>query len=471
MNTLVVLTVFDSAKNRMIAVYRLMRSIWIVLALLFSFQIISKVDAEEWELIGFSDKPVVAIGIHPSDPQILYAIAGDTLYKTVNGGSDWSALLFLHNQGGIFICRERGIVINPLFPDIIYAYGDTMILKSINSGSTWVNISEGLQFWPEHNHSMCYLAINSTNTNVLYASTYSITGGFFFIYLDDSWQEIFVTDIFVVIDFASDTLMYAGAGGLFPGTVLKSTDGGWTWEPTEFPHDNFGIMDLCVNPNLNQHLLVATTDSGVYKTMDGGLTWEQCNTGLTSLKLSRVAIDPDSSNVAYVGSKTDGVFLSRDYGTIWETINDGLEHLSIHCLGVGPSGTATLYAGTGSGLWKYSRVTGIKEGSNIRGNLGKLLILKIEPNPFVVATQISYSIPFSDASGIVNNSATPMNLKIFSITGQLVKTLVNTGQTPGRYSIIWNGRDQVGKSVKSGLYFCRLCIGDFSKVAKIIYLR
>jgi hypothetical protein len=443
----------------------------IVLILLTSFLIASKASTGEWQLVGFPDKVVDAIGIHPSDPQVLYAIAGDTLYKTVDGGDNWSALLFFPHSWG-WICRECGIVIDPLSPDIIYVYADTMILKSVTSGSTWVNVSKGLLLQPEYNHSICYVTINPTNTNILYASTYSVMGGIFYIYLNGNWHQISVKDIIVVVDFASDTLMYAGMGGVGPGTVVKSTDGGWTWESTEFPHDNFGIIDLCINPNLNQHLLVATTDSGMYRTMDGGLTWEQCNTGLTSLKLCiSVAIDPDSSNIAYMGSYTDGVVLSIDYGATWEAINEGLGNLSIHCLEAGPSGTATFYAGTGSGLWKYSRVTGIKEELNIRGNWGRLPILEIKPNPFAVATQISYSIPFNDASNIISNSATPVSLKIFSITGQLVKLLINITQGPGHYSITWDGRDNQHRRVPSGTYWLKLKLKDHFETRKLVVVK
>jgi len=75
-----------------------MRNFWIVLVLLFLLLILSKVNDGGWQLVGFPDKVVNAMGIHPSDPQVLYVIVRDTPYKTVDGGSDWSALLSLYCQ-------------------------------------------------------------------------------------------------------------------------------------------------------------------------------------------------------------------------------------------------------------------------------------------------------------------------------------------------------------------------------------
>ena len=92
----------------------------------------------------------------------------------------------------------------------------------------------------------------------------SLIGGGFYIYINNNWQGVWnewVNDVFRVIDAVSDTLIYAGVW--LSCAVVKSLDGGWTWESTDFPHDNFGISDLYVNRNLNQHVLVATTDSGV----------------------------------------------------------------------------------------------------------------------------------------------------------------------------------------------------------------
>jgi flagellar hook assembly protein FlgD len=68
---------------------------------------------------------------------------------------------------------------------------------------------------------------------------------------------------------------------------------------------------------------------------------------------------------------------------------------------------------------------------------------------------------------------TPGNvrLKVYNIAGQLVKTLVNGGQEPGVYDIVWSGLDDQGRRVASGVYFCRLETDDQSAIKKMTILR
>ncbi|MBD3343140.1 MAG: T9SS type A sorting domain-containing protein [Candidatus Lokiarchaeota archaeon] len=53
-----------------------------------------------------------------------------------------------------------------------------------------------------------------------------------------------------------------------------------------------------------------------------------------------------------------------------------------------------------------------------------------------------------------------LKLQIFDINGRLVKTLVNTEQQPGVYSVEWNARDDAGNPVTSGIYLYRLTAGN-----------
>jgi len=77
------------------------------------------------------------------------------------------------------------------------------------------------------------------------------------------------------------------------------------------------------------------------------------------------------------------------------------------------------------------------------------LITKLEnnyPNPFNPETVIKYQI----------SKNSKVELIIYNIKGQLVRTLINQKQSAGEYKIIWNGNDQNNKLVASGVYFYRL---------------
>ncbi len=88
-------------------------------------------------------------------------------------------------------------------------------------------------------------------------------------------------------------------------------------------------------------------------------------------------------------------------------------------------------------------------------------LLQNHPNPFNSSTWIEYSLP---ESGFVT-------LSIFDVNGELVCTLHNGNQSPGNYSVKWNGLNSSGKPVSAGAYFCRLTTQNYSGTIKILVLR
>jgi len=83
------------------------------------------------------------------------------------------------------------------------------------------------------------------------------------------------------------------------------------------------------------------------------------------------------------------------------------------------------------------------------------------PNPFNASTEIRYRVP-EDGHVI---------LRIFNILGQEVKSLVDSHQTARDYAVAWDGRDDTGGEVASGVYFCRLRAGNLSRIVKMVYLK
>ncbi len=83
------------------------------------------------------------------------------------------------------------------------------------------------------------------------------------------------------------------------------------------------------------------------------------------------------------------------------------------------------------------------------------------PNPFNPETEIPFRIP--EESDVV--------LKIFNIRGQLVRALIQADYTPGFHSIRWDGKDNNGMTVSSGLYIYRFQAGEFIHVKKMSLLR
>jgi len=90
------------------------------------------------------------------------------------------------------------------------------------------------------------------------------------------------------------------------------------------------------------------------------------------------------------------------------------------------------------------------------------------PNPFNPST----TIPFQAGSrkpGAGRPSHT--TLKIYNILGQLVRTLVDEEKVPGNYKVIWDGKDNLGKEVGSGIYFYQLRTEEYTATKKMVLLR
>ena len=80
------------------------------------------------------------------------------------------------------------------------------------------------------------------------------------------------------------------------------------------------------------------------------------------------------------------------------------------------------------------------------------------PNPFNSQTSISYQI----------NKSSHTVLKIYAINGKEVKILVNEFQTRGNHTLTWNGKNNQGGGVSSGIYLCQLIVNDKVTTKKLI---
>jgi hypothetical protein len=83
------------------------------------------------------------------------------------------------------------------------------------------------------------------------------------------------------------------------------------------------------------------------------------------------------------------------------------------------------------------------------------------PNPFNPITTIGFQV---QKSGDVE-------LTIFNSLGQSIRTLVDESREPGEYSVQWDGKDDNGRLLASGVYFYQLKVGDFVSTKKMIMLK
>ncbi len=88
------------------------------------------------------------------------------------------------------------------------------------------------------------------------------------------------------------------------------------------------------------------------------------------------------------------------------------------------------------------------------------------PNPFNPTTLISYTITGGNESRMVQT-----RLEVFNVLGQKITTLVDKAKAPGTYTVQWDGRDEAGSTVASGIYFYRLSRGDQTESKKMMLLK
>jgi hypothetical protein len=84
------------------------------------------------------------------------------------------------------------------------------------------------------------------------------------------------------------------------------------------------------------------------------------------------------------------------------------------------------------------------------------------PNPFNPVTSIRF---------VVGNGPTHTTLKIYNLCGRLVRTLVDEEKAPGTYSVTWDGKNNSGRDVASGIYFYQLRSGGLTDAKRLVLIK
>jgi hypothetical protein len=100
------------------------------------------------------------------------------------------------------------------------------------------------------------------------------------------------------------------------------------------------------------------------------------------------------------------------------------------------------------------------------GTLPRVMALEQNyPNPFNPQTSISFTVPGTEGQ------AEPVRLAVYSMRGRLVRMLLDKEIESGRHVVVWDGHDESGREVSSGIYLYRLESGDDVAVRKMVVLK
>jgi hypothetical protein len=293
------------------------------------------------------------------------------------------------------------------------------------------------------------------------------------------------------IKYGADGYVYVGGtlGGSAGSdmSIVKTTTGGttqWTYTETgvgngfDITRGSDGNIYLCgqySNGNDMDYAVLSTTSSGARRWL-----YKYHPSGETSFDFA--------SSIYFNGStvSTAGNALG-DMATIavWSNGSEKFVHFYsvvfpqtdvAWSLAWGPENSGTTYAaGTGypSSSTGYDLTVDCyneipkglasdEEDKGMKERQGKgYSLFQNSPNPFVRTTEVTYSIA---GAGYVS-------LKVFNSLGRLIKTLVDRVEGPGVHKATWDGTDESGKRVGTGIYFYSLVVGENTATRRLVLTR
>ncbi len=276
----------------------------------------------------------------------------------------------------------------------------------------------------------------------------------------------------VIFNIAEDGLpsniIYAVYASLF-GDVWAGTPDGLAYLSEEgvatFSTENSGLPDntifaLGLDPDDN---LWMGTAQGL--AVSDGENWETFTSENSELPHNAIrSIQIDGAGNKWIGTWGGGLAKFNEAWKIFETVNSGLLDDYVISLAIGPNGFKWVGTETG-GLAQYlgdpALLVSVENGLETDVIPTEFALSQNFPNPFNPATLIRFQLP--EKSGV--------SLKIFNSAGQLVRTLASGEFVAGSHEMTWNGRDDAGRKVASGVYVYRLRSGDFSGSKKMLLMK
>ncbi len=240
-------------------------------------------------------------------------------------------------------------------------------------------------------------------------------------------------------------------------------DGSWNWKVTE------PVSDSCL-------LRVSAKDGSATDVSDAPFSV------FDGLEIS--LISPNGGEVWEIGSQRQiswsvnkyldmaTISLSRDRGKSWEVLKN-LEQVAQGSQSwtwtvTGPAADSCLIKiSDGQGKhWDSSDAAfsihfQVGVAKDVEALPTAFALLQNYPNPFNPETKITYQLP----------AKSQVQIAIYNLSGHLIKTLADESKDAGNYSLVWDGRDQLARSLPSGFYFCRMTAGSFRATIRMLYLK
>jgi hypothetical protein len=378
---------------------------------------------------------------------------------------------------------------------------DTFFLADVfeDYPSSFSGISvEDYEFWDNDPAKFIYGGLRSTSIdNTPYISRFDIENVF-------SWWGGITTNI--EISRQNDSLVYAS----IYEQLIVSNDGGFNWTFDTVSSGKYELISISpFDDQVFFFLGIPFMNDGLWKSVNGGATYYLVDsTQSVNSNRSKIYFDPDSLHlyaVNYTNPSGYNVLTSSDVGENWNILytdtaslnlavdnqQSGLLYLSIDSqikvssdygatfsdfatlnrpvIGMYKKpGTDLLYVATEKNIYEISAgsITSIKSlpvtiepGSQPVPE--GFVLYQNYPNPFNSGTTIEFYLP----------QTAEIKIEIYNLLGQKVWTLWQGRHPAGQYQLRWDGTDEMGREVASGVYIYRVQTKDFVQSRKMLFLK
>lgn len=164
---------------------------------------------------------------------------------------------------------------------------------------------------------------------------------------------------------------------------------------------------------------------------------------------------------AYGAVLSDSALVTMHRFTLFSVLSDTLFY---RLQSVDPSGNPYV-----SPPFFFSTAVSVHDPDRQTPRPDRLFLAQNHPNPFNASTMITFQIPQDTGNQVGRPSQ--VRLTIYNMLGQAVRTLLRDTKDSGTYTLRWNGLDDFGRPVSSGVYLLRLETREFAEIRKILLLR
>jgi len=235
------------------------------------------------------------------------------------------------------------------------------------------------------------------------------------------------------------------------------------------------IHSITVHPNDGDKLMFSFSNYGIksiFYSNDAGNSWTDVSGNLEQYEdgsgngpsVRSVLIMPyEYGDIYFAGTSTGLYSTSELKGTSTEWIQEGTSTIGKVVVEMvkGRTNDQLIAAAThATGIFSTSLTTGIDD--EIITEPDNFVLKQNYPNPFNPETTIEFELP----------KAIPVNLEVYNELGQKVRTITYDKRfSAGTHRVLYNGRDDRGRLLSSGVYFYRIKAGNFTKVKKMVMLK